>query len=158
MNNGESGRGLIAEQDLKRRMRDSGIDPADPAAREAWEAGADAAMAGVAAVLAAMRGRWVRGATSGDTRDQYVNGDDLMADLVSRLFPLVPGEPVRFQRLGGQRWLRGTVEGPVSEADPCEAWRGGDLWVRTASGQREPVFLTRMRRVSPHPAINGTGD
>lgn len=128
---------LHAEELLKQQMRDAGVDPAEPAEREAWEAGHAAATAGAVVILHAVRERYAR-AGRGD--------DDIFRVLENRMDPLTPGEPVQFRELGGARWFNGTYEGPVD--NPDDPQRSGDVTVLSRSGRRVGVFLSSVRRRS----------
>jgi hypothetical protein len=137
---------LHAEQQLKQRMRDAGVDPAEPIEREAWEAGYDARSADIERVLDEWYDRYRQGSR--------IDEDAFLA-LRNRLIPLAPGEPVQFLpwlRQGDvdpakRRWLNGTFGGPVN--NPDDPQRSGDFWVTaTASGRRVPVFLSSVRRRS----------
>jgi hypothetical protein len=127
---------LLAERQLKQRMRDAGVDPANPAEREAWEAGHAAAMTDAIAFMLTVRDRYA----------QFSRGDDdIFRVLENWMAPLEPGEPVQFQEGCQRRWLNGTFGGPVD--NPGDPQRAGDFWVTaTASGRRVPVFGSSVRR------------
>ena len=110
MNDGTPGqlRELHAEAALKQRMSDEGVDPGNPAEREAWESGYGAAGADFVRILHEVRERYAR-FSRGD--------DDIFRVLENRVLPLVPGEPVQFQKLGRRRWLNGTFGGLVDNPD-----------------------------------------
>jgi hypothetical protein len=126
---------LLAERQLKQRMRDAGVDPADPAEREAWEAGHAAAMTDAIAFMHTVRERYAR-FSRGD--------DDIFRVLENWMAPLEPGEPVQFRELGRLRWFNGTYESPVD--NPDDPQRSGDVVVLSRSGRRVSVFDSSVRR------------
>jgi hypothetical protein len=126
---------LDAEAARKQTMEDAGVDPGNPAEREAWEAGYDARSAEIGHVL-------------DDWYEMYRRfsrvDEDVFLALRNRLIPLTQGEPVQFQELGRRRWFNGTYDGPVD--NPGDPNRAGDVIVLSRSGRRVSVFLSSVRR------------
>jgi len=129
---------LHAEAARKQRMEDEGVDPGNPAEREAWEAGYDAALADAERILDAWYDRYRRASRI---------DEDVFLALRNRLIPLEPGTPVQFQYRFQRRWLNGTYDGPAE--NPDDPNRDGDAWVIRDGGsypKRVQVFFSRIRR------------